>query len=137
MNRFGVASSLAPDEEVTFAELAKRCDLPVSDLRRILRLCMSRHIFTEPRNGYVAHTAASRILAKNEGIRDRIWLGCQQIWPASALLGDAMEKWRGSEEPNETVNETLILGEEQIEPSDTATRASISRITPSSPSLAQ
>ncbi|KAF7512644.1 hypothetical protein GJ744_000905 [Endocarpon pusillum] len=102
VNKFGVATSLAPDEQVSFAELAARCDLPVSDLRRIVRYCISRHIFKEPQMGFVAHTAASRTLATNEEIRDRVWLSCEQIWPAAAHLGDAIEKWRGSEEVNET-----------------------------------
>ena len=137
VNKFEIASSLAPDEQISFAELAARCDLPVSDLRRILRHCMSRHIFKEPQTGFVAHTAASRTLAKNEGIRDRIWLGCEQIWPAAAHLGDAIEKWRGSEEPNETVNENSFMGEEVIELSDAVPRASISRTVLSSPSLTQ
>lgn len=137
VNRFDVASSLEPGEQVSFAELAARCDLPVSDLRRILRHCMSRHIFKEPQMGIVAHTAASRTLAKNEGIRDRIWLGCEQIWSAAAHLGDAIEKWKGSEEPNETVNEYSFVGEEVIEPSDPVPRASISRTVLNCPSLAQ
>ena len=103
INRYGIARKIMPGEEITFSELAGRCQLSEDDLQRILRQAMSKHFFKEPRRGFVAHTAATRILADNPGVADWIWMVCDEIWPAASKLLDAMEKWPGSEQPDECV----------------------------------
>ncbi|KAL9119451.1 MAG: hypothetical protein Q9187_003998, partial [Circinaria calcarea] len=107
ISRYGIASQVGTDEEVTFTELAERCKLPADDLRRLLRQAMSRHIFKEPRKGYVAHTAASRILATSRGINDWVYMALDEMWPSAAHMLDAMDKWKGSEEAYETVGDQL------------------------------
>ena len=104
ISRYGIASKVGMNEEVTFAELAERCNLPVEDLRRILRLSMAKHIFKEPRKGYVAHNAASRVFVESEGLNNWTHVALDEIWPSAAHLLDAMDKWKGSEEANETVS---------------------------------
>lgn len=68
---------------------------------------MSRHIFKEPRKGHVAHTAASRLFAESQGINDWVYIALDEIWPSAAHMLDAMDKWKGSEEANETVSDLL------------------------------
>ncbi|MCJ1380209.1 hypothetical protein MMC17_003312 [Xylographa soralifera] len=102
IRRYSIASKVGIDEEVAFTELAERCKLPADDLRRLLRQAMSRHIFKEPRKGYVAHTAASRIFAESRGINDWVYMALDEIWPSAAHMLDAMDKWPGSEEAHET-----------------------------------
>lgn len=65
---------------------------------------MAKHIFKEPRKGYIAHNAASRFFVGSEGLNDWIHVALDEIWPSAAHLLDAMEKWKGSEEANETVS---------------------------------
>jgi len=101
--RFRVADHLKADEEVTFAELAKRCQLPEEDLTRMLRQAMTRHIFKEPSKGYVAHTAASKCYIDAPLLQDWVYLALEEIWPAALYTIDALEKWKGSGEPTHTV----------------------------------
>lgn len=63
---------------------------------------MTNHIFREPRKGYVAHTRTSRILAEDEQLQAWIGLTNEDCWPAMACTTDALRKWPGSQEPNET-----------------------------------
>lgn len=76
--------------------------LPVKTLRRILRHSMSQRIFYEPKPGVVAHTQASRHLAENANARDYFGTVCQEVWPAATRTCDAIEKWPGSKEKDES-----------------------------------
>ncbi|OCL06612.1 hypothetical protein AOQ84DRAFT_296670 [Glonium stellatum] len=102
--RYGIADHLKHDEEVTFSELAERCQLPANDLTRMLRQAMTRHIFKEPRKGYVAHTAASKCYIDEPLLKDWVYLALEEIWPAAVYMLDALDKWKGSGEPNHTVS---------------------------------
>ncbi|KAI9650593.1 hypothetical protein NHQ30_000611 [Ciborinia camelliae] len=91
-----------PSEERTFTEIATARNLSVSDTTRFLRLAMTYHVFKEPRDGIVAHTAASKVLVDNQYAA--AWLGhiLENVWPTLPRMLEAGEKWPGSEEPNET-----------------------------------
>lgn len=57
------------------------------DLRRILRFAISFHrLFQEPRKGIIAHSAASRRLAENQGSEDGVGLMMDDIWPSFARV---------------------------------------------------
>ncbi|KAL2853584.1 hypothetical protein BJX68DRAFT_265051 [Aspergillus pseudodeflectus] len=58
-------------------------------------------IFKEPREGYVAHTAASRRIREDPNTRDGLGYMFDEIWPSYAHTVPALERWR-SEMPNET-----------------------------------
>lgn len=62
---------------------------------------MTYHIFAEPTPGAVCHTASSRLLAENTGLR--VWVAntLNELLPAASRMVDAMERWPGSQEPNE------------------------------------
>ena len=55
------------------------------DLRRMVRHAMTNHIFQE-REGRVAHTAASRVLAENDRINDIIGVMCEEMFPGAARV---------------------------------------------------
>lgn len=76
--------------------------LPVKTIKRILRHAISQRIFYEPQPGVVAHTQASRLLAENSAYRDYYGTVCQEVWPAATRTCDAIRKWPGSKERNET-----------------------------------
>ncbi|MCJ1261072.1 hypothetical protein MMC22_000936 [Lobaria immixta] len=87
--RFGLATSLpAGSKETSFAEIASMSGVEEQMVRRILRHAAAQHIFQEPRNGFIAHTAASQVLAVNSEMRQ---------WTV-----DALTKWRDSREPTHT-----------------------------------
>lgn len=74
-------------------------------------MAIAKHIFKEPRMGFVAHNAASRTFLHSPGLYDWTNVALNEIWQSAAHMLDAMDKWRGSEEPNECVREVSPLGQ--------------------------
>ncbi|KAF2730279.1 sterigmatocystin 8-O-methyltransferase precursor [Polyplosphaeria fusca] len=101
IERFGIARAFPPGETATFEDIAQACSLPVSDTRRILRHAMTSYIFKEPSPGVVAHTAASKTLAEIPPLAQCIGFLGNEMWPSASRVSDAMQKWPGSEEPNQ------------------------------------
>ena len=75
----------------------------------MLRHAMTSHIFQEPQEGTVAHTAASKALSELPMMSQWVGMVCEEFWPASTKVVDAMTKWPKSEEPNETVRITMHM----------------------------
>ncbi|KAM0304941.1 hypothetical protein ACHAO8_011332 [Botrytis cinerea] len=102
VHRYKIATLFPPGEERTFSEIAAARNLDLSDTTRFLRLAMTYHVFTEPREGVVAHTAVSRVLVDNKFAA--AWLGhvLENVWPTLPHILEASERWPGSGEPNET-----------------------------------
>lgn len=87
INRFEIASKFAINEEISYERLAERCGIFEHDLRRILRYAMTFHrVFREPKKGFVAHTAASRLLAEDSATREGVGLRCDECWPACSRV---------------------------------------------------
>lgn len=108
---FGIASIVPENGSITYEHLSKAIQarhglaIPVSELKRILRLAMTMcNIFTEPTAGSVAHTSKSLLLHTDDSLVN--WMGMLTIDFLSPIAHtvDAMKKWPGSEEPNETVS---------------------------------
>lgn len=90
--KFDIAAKIPLEGDISFADVAKKCHLYEPDIRRILRFAMIYHrTFREPRQGFVAHTAASRQLATNSHVRDGIGLMFDDFWPSFARTVDALE----------------------------------------------
>jgi hypothetical protein len=80
-------------------ELASKCGLLEHDLRRVVRYTAAHHrVFCEPTACFVAHTAASQLLAQSVIARDLMALTFQECWPAHGRAVDAMAQ--KSAEPN-------------------------------------
>lgn len=98
---FGIADMVPPDGSVSFGDIASQTPMSEQLTARLLRHAMTMRIFHESEPGMVAHTAASRVLHKsaaNEWLR----AGTVEMWPAATKMVDAIQKWPGSQEPNET-----------------------------------
>lgn len=100
--RFNIAQNLGLEERISYEELASRCNLNTSDLRRFLRLAVANHIFEERYENTVAHSAMSRILVDIPAFHDWIGLVCEDMLPASIYCVDAMSKWPGSSDSAHT-----------------------------------
>lgn len=109
ITRFNLASSFPIHKEATFEEVSNACGLDESLLRRLLRYAMIQNVFKEPRKGFVAHTAASRLLAENAENYD--WVGAisDELWQAASQTINALVKYPGSQEPNQTVSLSVYL----------------------------
>ncbi|KAL4779051.1 S-adenosyl-L-methionine-dependent methyltransferase [Aspergillus varians] len=96
IHQYRIAQCFGPEEIIPFDELSRRCGLNVLDLTRVLRLVMTRHIFSEPSCGFVAHTAATRLLLEDDRIRSFSSIICEERFPASAKTADALAKYGAS-----------------------------------------
>lgn len=87
MYRFNIAHHVPLDSTISFADLAELCDLSENDLKRIIRYTAVYHrVFSEPKEGYVAHTAASRLLVDDKTVGDRMALNFAEGWPAHSRV---------------------------------------------------
>jgi hypothetical protein len=100
--RFNLASSFPIDGEASFSSIAAKVGVPESDIQRIIRTAITHRIFAEPSKRVITHTAISKAIATTPLLYSWLGLVTEEIWPASTRIVDAIEKWPGSEEPNET-----------------------------------
>ncbi|KAF2710788.1 putative O-methyltransferase [Pleomassaria siparia CBS 279.74] len=101
IRRFKIASHVPKQGGISFADLASMCGLLEHDLRRVIRYAAIHHrVFCEPEKGFVAHTAASKLLAENGKIGNMMDLTFSECWPAHSRAVDAMAQ--KSEEPNKS-----------------------------------
>ncbi len=100
--RFGLAHAFPIGSEASFGELAAASGLHETHVCKLLRFAMAQRIFCEPRPGIVAHSAASRALAENQGLHNWLRFSTDDLWHAAYHTSSAMAKYPGSEEPNET-----------------------------------
>lgn len=86
---YDIASKVPLHGEISFRELADQCDLDEVNLRRILRFAMAfHHVFHEPRNGFVAHSAASRKLAEDPLAKAGLGYMFDEVWQAFAQVSN-------------------------------------------------
>lgn len=83
-------------------ELNNGLDIPVLNLRRLLRHAMTNRLFVEPQKGFIAHNRTSRILLEDEKMNSWVGFMTRDLFKPLANVVDAMKKWPGSEEPTET-----------------------------------
>ncbi|PQE34045.1 6-hydroxytryprostatin B O-methyltransferase protein [Rutstroemia sp. NJR-2017a WRK4] len=102
LQRFRIAKSFPLNSTSTFNKIAESCSIPESDARSLIRHAMTFYIFHEPSPGVVAYTVSSRALAEIPPVEDFIGFISEEMLPASTRLVDAMIKWPGSQESNET-----------------------------------
>ncbi|ROV96535.1 hypothetical protein VMCG_07778 [Cytospora schulzeri] len=124
ITRFGLARNLPVGSETTFADMAASSGLNESDVRKLVRYAVSQRIFEEPRPGVITHSAASRLLAENPGVHDFVATCSDELWQAAAQTCNAMAKFPGSEEPNETVSAALPHEDTVVENRTVLTMAS-------------
>ncbi|KAJ5092932.1 hypothetical protein N7456_008793 [Penicillium angulare] len=100
--KYDIASKVPLNGEISFAELADKCDLSEVNIRRILRFTMSfHHVFREPRKGFVAHSAASRKLVEDSNARDGLGYMFDEVWQGFAHTLPGLEQFK-SDEPNKS-----------------------------------
>ncbi|KAF3025036.1 hypothetical protein E8E14_014352 [Neopestalotiopsis sp. 37M] len=102
ITRFNLARKLPIGGTTTFEEMASKSGLPGSTIRKLVRYAVAQKIFEEPQPGVIAHSAASRLLAEDPGVHDFVATCSDELWQAAAQTCNALVKFPGSEEPNET-----------------------------------
>ncbi|KAI0410560.1 sterigmatocystin 8-O-methyltransferase [Xylaria grammica] len=99
--RFHIADIVPPGGQVSFGHIAEKTGLEEQIVRRLLRHAMSMRILKEPEPGMVAHTKISKYFTLPY-VNAWLSVGAQEGWPAATRMLDAIQKWPGSEELNNT-----------------------------------
>ncbi|KAI1377941.1 putative O-methyltransferase [Hypoxylon crocopeplum] len=102
ISRHDIARKVPAEGTISFTELAETTDLRADDLKRIMRYAMSYHrLFTEPREGFVAHSAGSKKLASDDIIRAGLGQSFDDFYGSFARTADALDSFKDGE-PNHT-----------------------------------
>ncbi|KAH8812745.1 S-adenosyl-L-methionine-dependent methyltransferase [Xylogone sp. PMI_703] len=96
--RYRVAQHVPIDSSISFADLAKACNVDENLLSRFLRHAMVFHLFHEPEVGFVAHTVDSRLLATDPDFYDAVGCLFEDMGFGAQNIVNAMEKWPSSDE---------------------------------------
>jgi hypothetical protein len=100
--RHNVPQHVPLDGDISFHDLAEKTKLDPIRLRRYLQHSMMYRVFVNSRPGFVAHSAASRLLKTNPAALDTVGFLVEELAPAATKVIEAEAKWPNSAEPNET-----------------------------------
>lgn len=81
------------DGLISFKKLQENTTLDATNLARIVRHAMTNYIFHEPSPGFIAHTAASRVLAEDSSLQDWIGFNSEDIFPSAANVLPALKTY--------------------------------------------
>ncbi|KAK0718885.1 S-adenosyl-L-methionine-dependent methyltransferase [Apiosordaria backusii] len=91
INHYGIAKLVPLDAPISLPDLQSKTPLDPINLARLLRLSITNKIFSEPTPGYIAHTAASKILALDDDLQAWVGFNGEDILPASAHVLQALQ----------------------------------------------
>jgi hypothetical protein len=100
--KFKLANNVPFDSTITISELAKASGLDDSDCNRLVRHALTNRLFIEEAPGVIKQSAMTQAIATVPLLREWIEETCENMWSSAPRIVSAMEKWPGSEEPNET-----------------------------------
>ena len=102
--RFKLALAVPINGQTSYSQIAERTGISEVNARRLIRHAMTKQIFDEPAPGIVIHNATSRLLAEDSQLADWVGASTDELWQSAAQTVNAMVKFPGSQEPNETVS---------------------------------
>jgi hypothetical protein len=100
--RHNVPHHVPLEGDISISDLAEKTQLDPIHLRRYLQHTMMYRVFTESRPGFVAHSAASRLLSTDAAALDTVGFLVEELAPAGTKVIEAEAQWPHSAEPNET-----------------------------------
>ena len=80
--RLGIAENFPP-QGTTVQDLANKLSLRDSLVRRLIAHCATHHVYYQALDDFFVHTAASKVLAENEGMRKWVLIGAEELIPAT------------------------------------------------------
>ncbi|KAJ5958637.1 S-adenosyl-L-methionine-dependent methyltransferase [Penicillium vulpinum] len=99
---FDIAQHVPLTGDVSYDDLSKTVNVGTSVLRQVLRAGMPYHMFYEPRPGHVAHTATTKVMARDPLIKDWSSLSTDIIFTAGTGLTEALRKEPAANDPAKT-----------------------------------
>ena len=85
-----------------YSDISAKVGLSEPKVKAIVRQSAMNRVLREDANNHVIHTASSALLLKDRAMMD--WYGhcVEEMFPASAKLADALEKYQGSTEAKDS-----------------------------------
>ena len=104
--RFEIAQSVPSEGSISAEDLAIKVGLPADILKRIVRYSIGNGLFSEPTEGYFAHTKFSAYLAEHEHVRDIASIASEELAIMNLHMAETLsqQKVRGSEGPAAAFN---------------------------------
>lgn len=102
IHHFDIANKVPASGGITYEDLASSIGVNCDALCRILRFGIAFRVFQEPQLGTIAHSAASRQIAKHGAVADWVGANVDDMWPAAQKVVDALVQWPSADEPNQT-----------------------------------
>ncbi|RAH84214.1 O-methyltransferas-like protein [Aspergillus japonicus CBS 114.51] len=103
ISKHDIATKVPVHGKISYAALAQQCGLSEINTRRFVRYAIVHHrVFCEPQPGYVAHSAASRLLAEDPVMRDVLSHYLEECFPSFAMTLRAIDQFQDNGEPNQT-----------------------------------
>ncbi|KAJ6191670.1 hypothetical protein N7519_001691 [Penicillium mononematosum] len=88
-----------PSEGATIKDLAQRVNRNENIVRRLMSHAATYHVFFQEKPDFFIHTAGSRILTENEGMRSWMLVGLGETMPGALKIAEAVSQNNDSEEP--------------------------------------
>lgn len=82
-----------PEWLVTYETVATSAKVPVTELKRMLRILMDSRVFHESEEGKIMHNSFSRAFARDENMKRGIPFFCHVVMPSAVRMGDAIGRW--------------------------------------------
>lgn len=99
---FDIAHQVPLTGDISYDDLSKAIDINASVLRQVLRAGMPYHMFYEPRQGHVAHTATTKVMERQPLIKDWTGLSTNILFPGAAGLTQALQTAPEANDPAKT-----------------------------------
>ncbi|KAI4120031.1 MAG: hypothetical protein LQ338_007211 [Usnochroma carphineum] len=111
---FNVLSAIPLEGGVTYKELSAQVGLSQAQVKAIVRQSAMNRVLREDGPDHVVHTASSALLLRNRAMMD--WYGhcVEEMFPASAKIAQALEKYQGSTAPQDSAFGLAFNTEEPI-----------------------
>ncbi|PFH54940.1 hypothetical protein XA68_11558 [Ophiocordyceps unilateralis] len=93
INNYGIAQLVPLDRPMPLSQLQTKTTLDATNLARVLRHAMTKHVFCEISPGLIGHTAASRLLAHDESLQDWVGFNSEDVFPAAAHALEALKAY--------------------------------------------
>lgn len=91
-----------PPQCISYANLATKADVPVTNLKAVARMAMTAGFLSETVDGRLSHSSLSRIFVQNEHLRIQLYHMVEQTIPLMAAFTQATEMWGETKVPNQT-----------------------------------
>jgi hypothetical protein len=101
-DRYNIPEAVALEGETSFASIAENTGLDEDFVSRIIRFASTNRIFRETKPGWCIHTAASRAMIENRGMRQFLGVMSDEVYEASAKVNAAEDLYHDSGEADET-----------------------------------